>query len=514
MSDHDFEKKVQQKMDDLRLRPSDAVWAEVDRNLRRDKRRRRIVLWLPLMGILLTAGGYFIFTNPGTAGKESLAKTAPAQKTAAPATSPVKESKETATAPRPATETVAKSNSEIKPDTKPVVEPSTTVLSSSKNTHQPSSQNSTPLNNKPGRHTVKNKTYETPVVPDKQANRIPKQKPSANRNNREPNTTSSDKKLTNNKPAEDKPKVKEEAPKTVVDSNAIVSYNNTVDNSLDSSAKAITQLDSAKKQSTPPPAIVKAKTPAKKKQPSYSKWQWGVKANAGVANISEGSLFNVLRAVRVYDLTGAGPSYNGIPPVPTPQPSAISPGAAFTVGAFVQRNLSKRFGISAGLQYSYFSVKTQVGKRVDSALAVNYGNYYSQVTSNYYRADNKMSDYVNRYHFIELPVTASYRVINSKKFPVLLDIGMSLSRLMNTTALHFDGITGVYYENDDFFKQMQYSLNGALSLGLFQNSKHPLWVGPNLRYFTTGLIKKEVKAMGDEQHIWFFGLNAKMLLKK
>src|SRR5690349_15204419 len=84
MSDHEFEKKVQQKMDDLRLRPSDAVWAEVDRNLRRDKRRRRIVLWLPLMGILLTAGGYFIFTNPATPGKESLAKTAPAQKKAAP----------------------------------------------------------------------------------------------------------------------------------------------------------------------------------------------------------------------------------------------------------------------------------------------------------------------------------------------------------------------------------------------------------------------------------------------
>src|SRR5687768_978518 len=89
MSDHEFEKKVQQKMDDLRLRPSDAVWAEVERNLRREKRRRRALLWLPLMGILLTAGGYIIYTGIDHPESRALVKTQPAEKTVSPQSSSV-----------------------------------------------------------------------------------------------------------------------------------------------------------------------------------------------------------------------------------------------------------------------------------------------------------------------------------------------------------------------------------------------------------------------------------------
>lgn len=63
MSDHDFEKQVQSKMEQLRLRPSDAVWTKVDKRIRTERRRRRVILWLPLLLLTIAAGGFFLFEN-------------------------------------------------------------------------------------------------------------------------------------------------------------------------------------------------------------------------------------------------------------------------------------------------------------------------------------------------------------------------------------------------------------------------------------------------------------------
>src|SRR5687768_14538741 len=80
MSDHEFEKRVHREMDELRLRPSEGVWAEVERSLRREKRRRRTLLWLPLMGLLLTAGGYLIFTDTNGNRENALANSQATEK--------------------------------------------------------------------------------------------------------------------------------------------------------------------------------------------------------------------------------------------------------------------------------------------------------------------------------------------------------------------------------------------------------------------------------------------------
>src|SRR5687767_12084725 len=62
MSDHDFEKQVHQKLEELKLRPSDTVWMEVEKNIRQDKRRRRFLwLWLPTLFICLTTSGYILY---------------------------------------------------------------------------------------------------------------------------------------------------------------------------------------------------------------------------------------------------------------------------------------------------------------------------------------------------------------------------------------------------------------------------------------------------------------------
>ena len=62
MSDHEFEKQVHQKLEELKLRPSDTVWMEVERNIRQHKRRRRFLwLWSAALLIALTTSGIVLY---------------------------------------------------------------------------------------------------------------------------------------------------------------------------------------------------------------------------------------------------------------------------------------------------------------------------------------------------------------------------------------------------------------------------------------------------------------------
>src|SRR5687768_17855848 len=116
MSDHEFEKKVQQKMDDLKLRPSEAVWAEVEKNLRREKRRRRTLIWLPILGVLLTAGGYFIYSGTGKPNDGSLVNNQSTEKAVAPS---VADAQPSARATEPASSSTVKNNESLSKNSTP-----------------------------------------------------------------------------------------------------------------------------------------------------------------------------------------------------------------------------------------------------------------------------------------------------------------------------------------------------------------------------------------------------------
>src|SRR5262245_42283802 len=67
MPANDFEKQVQQRLDDFQLNPSASVWEKVEEELR-DKRKRRVIYFLlPLMIALLGFSVYYLFENAGKA---------------------------------------------------------------------------------------------------------------------------------------------------------------------------------------------------------------------------------------------------------------------------------------------------------------------------------------------------------------------------------------------------------------------------------------------------------------
>src|SRR5688572_16358608 len=61
---NEFEKQVQQKLNELQLRPTPAVWTEVEKQIRKEKKRRRIIIFWWLLPVLLTGGiATWYFTN-------------------------------------------------------------------------------------------------------------------------------------------------------------------------------------------------------------------------------------------------------------------------------------------------------------------------------------------------------------------------------------------------------------------------------------------------------------------
>jgi hypothetical protein len=54
-----FEKKVQEKLDELKLNPSAPVWEKIELQIQPEKKRRRGIFWIPVAVILLLGGGWW-----------------------------------------------------------------------------------------------------------------------------------------------------------------------------------------------------------------------------------------------------------------------------------------------------------------------------------------------------------------------------------------------------------------------------------------------------------------------
>src|SRR5262245_5483465 len=65
MRENEFEKRVQQQLEEFRLRPSGAVWEKVEEGIRKKKKRRVVFFIFLLAGLsLLGYSGYFLLNQP------------------------------------------------------------------------------------------------------------------------------------------------------------------------------------------------------------------------------------------------------------------------------------------------------------------------------------------------------------------------------------------------------------------------------------------------------------------
>jgi hypothetical protein len=534
MSDHEFEKQVQARMEHLKMRPSGAVWTEVEKHIRKDKRRRRMILWLPVFLLLMGAGGYMVMKNTQQTTKQDLVKqpssTSPSSSTkntdlSANSTQPQDANQQAATPDNNNTQAASGG-------------PSVTDQPSALTDVPPATNNKVPGNTPApavATNTLTGKKQATVNNPKEQKHpQVITEKAKAGKNYNKKNIQG-----RKNKPAtvpvdptHQDQIAKDKAGKDTAPTGEVVTAGKDAKQPLqdvaavpaasgvDSSIVKAHVADSVGKDNTfiktatltdAAPVVAQAKQDKKKKH--ASKWQWGLQAEAGYSGITKDGLFGLLdNKSEVADLALMDNAMSYAPQFPRPvnKASSITMGPAFSIGGFVQRSLSRRLSLSAGLQYTYLSARTVVGNRVDNTRTVNRAPNTAQLVSSYYDANNNR-DYTNRYHFIELPVTLHTQLNKGKRLPLVWDAGFSVSRLLGTTALHYDGLSGVYYKDNELFNRLQWVASTGFNVGLFHKTKYPLYIGPMLRYNISGVLKKDYST---GQHLWSVGLRASILLKK
>ena len=60
MEQNSFEKNIQQKLDDLKMIPSDSAWINIERRIGKKHKDRKVIFILFFLILFLLSGGYWL----------------------------------------------------------------------------------------------------------------------------------------------------------------------------------------------------------------------------------------------------------------------------------------------------------------------------------------------------------------------------------------------------------------------------------------------------------------------
>ena len=251
--------------------------------------------------------------------------------------------------------------------------------------------------------------------------------------------------------------------------------------------------------------------PVEKQKPDSSKkdkkWHAGLNIQVGGSNTVKADklVWNQGRT-RMLDYSsgvgGGGVSYD-----PT---QAVRSRMSFGLGVFARKDLSGKFYLNLGLNYSLLRTGLRVGRQMSTSQAVS--NPYSYFTSinNFYRPpvvdSNKV--YINNYHFLGLQSEIGWQFSN---WPLSLNLGLAYSRLLTTNALIYERqLPGFYQDKNAFVKDHLFIL-GGLSLRIANGKKYSFELNP----FAEGSLTK-VFARSDtaQLHYTNIGLRLRIISKR
>lgn len=482
MSDHEFEKQVRQKLNDLKMTPSAGSWEGIEDKLRERKRRPVAFYWVPLLLLGLAAGGYVYFNNE----------------------------QKTVLSDRNSTNNV-KDQTKVNDGVASEQNNDRSEILTSDGENDENTRLVTPGSEDASGNVLKDasgnvlKDASGKVLKDASGNRLK----NAQQKNINPSTGASTENKTQN-PVEESNSLSIAPGKVTHDISLKNSPKERLQNnpqgrkpSLKISDFPIGTVNSASLSSFKKPAQLANK---KSQVNKINKWSYGISAFAGVTAVNEGHILNFNNA-QVEDVS-AVPDFAPRQPY---KPSSISPGFSFSAGAFVKRELSTRFSLSLGINYLQLNTRNKVGSEVNGSQIVNNGARGYMMVANYFTVEqDKPSDYRNRYHFIELPVELHTKLNKSKKLPIHLNTGIAVSQLIKSNSLHFDGTTGIYYRNDKLLNQTQVAARTGISVGVLNKTTRPLWIGPSAKYNISTILQKDVAA---RKNFMSFGIDVKMFIR-
>jgi hypothetical protein len=506
MQENEFEKRMRQEMGEFRLRPSDAVWEKVEEQLRK-KKRRRVVFFIFMLAAGLSLLGYSGYFLTKTNSTQNLVQQDNNSLPGNDKSEPVNKQQLSLTKENE----TANNQPAIKKHTLPATKekereekPAVTVLSNDK------------LLITGNDIAFKQTKKSRKISPGNYA--IPE------------STRKSGFNITNVTRQQKKAEVKiqkdqsgQPADKVSISQPGIAKNNSPYDNKKADTKDDSKTIDEKINETVRPDSAVTTQTKVaeaiaviKKKQPA-SKIKWGIDISAGItANRANAfSIFSlnsdkslVMDNYNPGSATGGGsPNINNI----RISPSDIKTGPAFRAGLLGEMKLSKRSSISSGLQYVYYSNKIQVGYYTDTTVVVN--NSYSQFSrfDAVYRGTHQ-NEYINRYHFIQIPLQYQLQLNKSDKLPILWNVGVSAGYLFATNGLVYDTTAGgIYYRDNAAFNKFRFNVNTGLAFR-FGNNNNVQWsLGPELSLGMNKLMKDEYTK---KQYLLYGGLTGRLYFKK
>ncbi len=509
MQENEFERKVQQKMDGLRVRPSGAVWENVEHELRKKKKRRVVFYIFLLAGLsLLGYSGYFLFNQP----KQNIVDQTSTSSLNKQGTGPLREEEKTSNPVIPQNEkNVAVHPDELsqEPARKDIANDADKKLNAVDNKHQTKKVNDNilkvPVAGNSGRHHEK-----TGVVVSKATQDLNRKEPVEAVDPR--NDATNEAGIAKNENVVGKPAV-----------NSKIGQPGMPSLQVDEQARVVLPQDSLLDKNEKPTAGIKTDTatvannenaivqlsPQNKKP---GKLKWGFEFSAGVSDVERSALPFKSGQQRMYDYFSPLPITPGnaayFPPV---APSPIEPGFGFKLGPVVEMELSKRSTLSAGLHYARMSTKMKVGTYTNTSVVVNNAASQSLRLSAAYSGFHQ-KDYTSHYHFIQLPVAFHLQLNKGKKLPVSWVAGASAGYLVNTNMLLYDTAAGgIYYRDKKAFNRFQFNLHSGFALR-FGNGKAVQWsVGPEVSLGMNKLVKDTYTK---KQYMLYGGLTGRLIFSK
>ena len=449
---NEFEKQVQQKMEELKLVPSEPVWQKVEMQIQKKKDRRRMILWIPLF--LLIGTGLWLGINKysNTSSVHHFEN---------------KTSKQSHGIEPRSTNGITEQNNQtsIGPN-----KPKNAVVSHN--------------------HVTKNKDHilTSTVIDKKSFKKVHGKQISiaiATKIHSKPGIV-----IQNKMTSEQQSQTKAYVP-------------------LDTGFKSGQSFDTAgttiktmepKKMSEPvkQDSVQTKKTNLKK---HVSKWKYNVIAIAGTSGLGRINFYNGQKSLNYspnYSSSGSTSGGNG----PSYGPSKVEKAFSLALGIATKKKLGKRTFFSTGLQYNYYSNNIQVGNSVSqSRVIMDYS-----VSQFYTNQAMVLEPYKNQYHFICVPAVFDWQLL--KRLPLNFNAGLSLQYLAGSNALRFDYTTQSYFHSIDAFNRTQVFSELGLSYSVPLKQK-PLTFGPQLQYGLTQLEKDN-----PEHHLFSFGLKAQWQLSR
>jgi|GEM_PF-1118521 len=451
MPDNPFENKAKQKLDELKFTPSDAVWQKVEAQIKKDKDRRRLLIWLPLFCLLLGMGGWYLVSHPDLKkGSSGAAADRKNENNAVVRSVPLRK------------ERVVQSQSENAD-----IDLKEKVKSGNRFNRE------LPADKKQQENNRAKKEKYIAGTPVQQINNIPGAQEKngagisgeATKKNKIPETGSAD---------------------------AIASNTNNTAN-IENSRSNIDSANAAPPEKT---NAVVLKNPAdsaslrqkngksladkNKDSGKKNKITWGVTAGAGFSAVST-------KFIRK-DLISAYQSAVG-PVTPAALPADRQSVSGFA-GLQFQKPLNKTTSVFAGIQYAYSAIKITRGSQVNLPLPLNGVNYsYSSITSYYAPSASGDFNHTSHYHFLEIPLGVEKQLGKKSRFSV--NTGLSFAWLFATNALQFDPLSKIYFKDDSYFNRVQWNVLGGIEYSLLRNEKYTLKIGPQVQYGLTSLLNNK-----------------------